>query len=104
MVGQTDEKVADLKEGHFDVLINAANDVMIAFARIDEDENDPVFVYDGKSRAFLFKNANGPSSRVFTNLPSEAREPLNAATEILCVEIDREHIFKEYMARVEVRR
>ena len=103
MVKRTDEKVVDLKEGHFDVLMNASNDLMIVFQRIDEEKQDPVFIYDGNARAFLCKNKEPAISRVFTNLPAEAKDALNTAKDILCVELDRGHIYLEYMARVEVR-
>jgi len=103
MVEQANEKMADLKEGHFDVLMNAANDLMIVFLRINEDAQNPVFVYDGRARAFLCKHSKKVISRVFVNLPDEAKEALNAAKQILCVELDRGHIYTEYMAAVEVK-
>ena len=103
MVGSANERLARLSQGHFDLLINAANDLMIIFARVDQALQNPVFIYDGRSNAFLCKNHQKEADKVFTEIPTEAQESLKKAKDILCVEVDREHIYTEYTAKVEVK-
>ena len=103
MAEKTSDRLARLTQGHFDILVNAANELMIVFLRTGDEPKDPLFIYDGKSRAFLFKNSKNEADKVFTEIPTEAWATLNAAKDILCVEVDQEHIFSEYTAKVEVR-
>lgn len=103
MAEKTSDRLARLSQGHFDILVNAANELMIVFLRTGNEPRNPLFIYDGKSRAFLFKNSQKDSDKVFTEIPMEAWSTLNAAKDILCVEVDQEHIFSEYTAKVEVR-
>ena len=103
MAEETNGRLARLSQGHFDILANAANELMIIFNRIDQKLDSPVLIYDGRTRAFLCKTNQKEADKVFTEIPDEARDFLNNAKEILCVEIDKEHIYMEYMAKVEVR-
>ena len=103
MVDEANERLARLSQGHFDLLMNAANELMIVFNRVDQELDDPLFIYDGKSNAFLCKKNGCEPDKVFTELPAEAWSALKVAKDILCVEVDREHIFTEYRARVEVK-
>ena len=103
MVKEANGRLARLSAGHFDILINAANDLMLVFNRVGSaDTSSPVFIYDGKDRAFLCKNDRNAPDKVFIEFPTQARDILNKAKDILCVEVDKEHIFTEYRAAVEV--
>ncbi len=87
---------------HFDLLMNAAGDVMIAFNATTAKPKDALFVFDGRSRAILYKTKKEPIA--FSPLPKEAQDALSKAKDILCVEVKSNKIVAEYNAKVEVRK
>lgn len=85
---------------HFDLLMNAGGEVMLAFDATPIKPVNPVFVYDGRSRGFLCKTANDKIP--FSPLPKEAWKPMGQAKRILCVEVLNQHIVAQYPALMEV--
>ena len=103
MVEEANGRLDRLSQGHFDLLVNAANELMIIFNRVKQEAKNPLFIYDGRASAFLCKKRGRKADKVFTELPKEAWDVLNSAKNILCVEVDQDHIYTEYMADVEVK-
>ena len=88
-------------ERHFDLLMNAVGEVMVAFEATPSKPNNPVFIYDGRSRGILCKTKD--ESVPFYPLPREVWEPMSRAKKILCVEVSNQHIVAEYNASLEIR-
>ncbi|MBP5534748.1 MAG: hypothetical protein J6Y03_04500 [Alphaproteobacteria bacterium] len=88
-------------ERRFDLLMNAAGEVMIAFDATTSKPISPVFVYDGRTKGVLCKTEN---ERIpFYPLPREAWDSLRRVKKILCVEVLNQHIVAEYKVPLEVR-
>ncbi|MBO5997590.1 MAG: hypothetical protein J6P93_03600 [Alphaproteobacteria bacterium] len=86
---------------HFDLLMNAGGDLMIAFDATSGKAVKPVFVYDGRNRGFLCKTDK--EKIPFYPLPLEARSAMKNAKDILCVEVANKKVVAEYNASLEVR-
>ena len=100
MVVETGIKMG--KDGrHFDLLMNAGGDLMIAFDATPIKPVRPVFVYDGRDRGILCKTKE--SQIPFYPLPREAWDAMNKAKNILCVEVSDQHVVAEYSVPLEVR-
>ena len=101
MVIKTDGQM-DTEIRHFDLLMNAAGDVMIVFEASSNLAENPLFIYDGKSRAILYKNKQDVIP--IYPVPKEAEPEMNRVKTILCVEVKDNKIVAEYNAKVEVKR
>ena len=101
MVDGTDEKM-DAGKQYFDLLMNAAGDVMIAFGATHSEPKEPRFIYDGRTRGFLYKNAQDVIP--FYPIPREASSEMSKVKDILCVEVADEKIVAQYSAKVEVKK
>ena len=101
MVVETDEQM-DENGKHFDLLMNAAGDVMLVFSAMQNAPVNPIFVYDGRNKAILYKNKT--DIMPVYPIPKEAESEMKRARDILCVEIKDNKIVAEYNAKVEVRR
>ena len=86
---------------HFDLLMSAGGEVMLAFDATPIKPVNPVFVYDGRSRGFLCKTQE--EKIPFSPLPKEVWKPMGQAKWILCVELLNQHIVAQYNAALEVR-
>ncbi len=103
MVEKTDDELDSVGRGHFDLLMNAGGELMVAFRATEGDAENPLFIYDGRGRAILYKNKTA-EGLPFAPLPKEAQEALNKSGEILCVEVADEHIVSQYSAKIEVKK
>lgn len=101
MVIETDEQM-DKTGKHFDLLMNAAGDVMVVFEALEGTPQNALFVYDGKNRAILYKNKE--FFIPIYPIPKEAEPEMKRVNDILCVEIKNDKIVAEYNAKVEVKR
>lgn len=89
------------KGRHFDLLMNAGGEVMLAFDATPVKPINPVFVYDGRSRGFLCKTDD--EKIPFSPLPKEAWKSMGQAKQILCVEVSDKRVVAQYPALMEVR-
>ena len=101
MVDGTDGKM-DVGKQYFDLLMNAAGDVMIAFGATPTEPNEPRFIYDGRTRGILYKNAQ--DAIPFYPIPREASSEMNRVKDILCVEVANEKVVAQYSAKIEVKK
>ena len=88
-------------ERHFDLLMNAAGEMMIAFEATSGKPDNPVFIYDGRSRGILCKTKD--ENVPFYPLPREAWESMSRAKKILCVEVLNQQIVAEYNVPLEIK-
>ena len=86
---------------HFNLLMNAAGEVMLTFDATPVKPVNPVFIYDGRSRGFLCKTQK--EKIPFSPLPKEAWKTMRQVKRILCVELLNQHIVAQYIAALEVR-
>ena len=103
MVDTTDEAVDQSRKSHFDLLMNAAGEMMIAFKALMGKPENPKFIFDGRHSGLLIKNPKSKAEN-FQPIPQEAKDALNKAQEILCIEVQNEKIVAQYMASVELRK
>ena len=101
MVVKTDGQM-DTGVTHFDLLMNAAGDVMIVFEATSNAPESPLFVYDGRTRAILYKNKQDVIP--IYPIPKDAEPEMNRVKNVLCVEVKDNKIVAEYNAKVEVKR
>lgn len=101
MVVKSDDKMDTDVKG-FDLLMNAAGDVMFAFEATAGEPENPLFIYDGRNKGILYKNKTDVIP--FYPIPKEASPEMNKAKDILCVEVADEKIVAQYNAKVEVKK
>ena len=101
MVVETDEQM-DKDTRHFDLLMNAAGDVMIVFDATENNPENPLLVYDGRNKAILYKSKKDIVP--IYPIPKEAEPEMNRAKDILCVEVKDNKIVAQYSAKIEVKR
>ena len=101
MVIETDEQM-DKNIKHFDLLMNAVGDVMIVFEATQHQPENPLFIYDGRNKAILYKN-KADVIPIYP-IPKEAETEMKRAKDILCVEVKEDKIIAEYNAKIEVKR
>ena len=87
---------------NFDLLMNAAGEVMIAFKATSVKPDKPIFIYDGRNKGILYKTSQDVIP--FYPIPKEAWESMGRKKEILCVEVLNNQIVAQYNAQLEVKR
>lgn len=101
MADTTDGSVGE-KGQHFNLLMNAAGDVMVAFDATPSKPHNPLFVYDGRVHGILYKDKKNPVP--FYPIAAEAKEAMTKAKNILCVEVFNHEVVAQYNAKLEVRK
>ncbi len=87
-------------EGTYDILQNAAGDILVMIRQRRGGPENPRFVYDGGETALLYRSRE--SSVFLSGINDDARSPLKAADEILVAEIDGEEVAREYLVPVRI--
>ncbi len=85
-------------EGTYEILQNAAGEILIIIKQRRGGPEDPRFVYDGGEVALLYRSRE--SSVFLSDINEEARLPLKTADEILVAEIDGDEVAREYTVPV----
>lgn len=98
-IPEEDGKTSLEKESCYDMLTNAAGEIMIIIKKIDGDPEAPKCVHDGGDVAVLYKNREQAISLI--NISEKAQSALQAVDKLLVVEIENDDFVCEYMACVE---
>lgn len=89
---------AENNEGTYEILQNAAGEILIMIKQRRGGPENPRFVYDGGDTALLYRSRE--SSVFLGNINQEARQPLKAVDEVLVAEIDGDEVAREYIVPV----
>ena len=89
---------AENTEGTYEILQNAAGEILIMIQQRRGGPENPRFVYDGGETALLYRSRE--SSVFLGGINQEARQPLKAVDEVLVAEIDGEEVAREYLVPV----
>ena len=80
--------------GKYDILQNAAGEILIIKNWEKSEPENPRFVYDGGSSGLLYRNKD--SATMLDNITPEARDAIMEVDEILVVEIFDDDVAREY--------
>ena len=86
--------------GRYDMLQNAAGEILIIIEYREGGPENPRFVYDGGATALLYRTKD--SAVVFENVAKEARLPLKSVSSMLIVEVENEDVAREYVVPVRI--
>ena len=86
--------------GRYDMLQNAAGEILIIIAYREGGPENPRLVYDGGEQALLYRSRE--SAFMLNSIAAEARMPLKSVNEVLMVEIENDDVAREYKVPVRV--
>ena len=86
--------------GRYDMLQNAAGEILIIIEYREGGPENPRFVYDGGEQALLYRSRE--SAFMLNSIAWEARMPLKSVNEVLMVEIENDDVAREYRVPVRV--
>ena len=87
-------------ESTYDILQNAAGEILLMIKQRRGGPENPRFVYDGGETALLYRSRE--SSVFLGGINAEARVPLKRVDEILVAEIDGDEVAREYVVPVRI--
>lgn len=93
-------KTKRFKSDRYDMLQNAAGEILIIIERQDSSPENPRLVYDGGEQALVYRSRE--SAFVLNSIAEEARDPLLHVSEVLMVEMDGEDFAREYKVPVRI--
>ena len=86
--------------GRYDMLQNAAGEILIIIEYREGGAENPRLVYDGGDQALLYRSRE--SAFMLNSIAKEARMPLKSVNEVLMVEIENDDVAREYKVPVRV--
>lgn len=86
--------------GRYDMLQNAAGEILIIIEYREGGPENPRLVYDGGEQALLYRSRE--SAFMLNSIVREARMPLKSVNEVLMVEIENDDVAREYRVPVRV--
>lgn len=86
--------------GRYDMLQNAAGEILIIIEYRESGPENPRLVYDGGEQALLYRSRE--SAFMLNSIAREARMPLKSVNEVLMVEIENDDVAREYRVPVRV--
>lgn len=95
-----DKDISSENEGRYDILQNAAGEIMILIKQRHGGPENPRFVYDGGSKALLYRSRE--SAVILDAIAAEARSPIKIVDEVLVVELVGDEVAREYMVPVRI--
>ena len=84
----------------YDILQNAAGEILVIIKKQPGESENPRFVYDGGDRMLFYKSRS--HAIMLNNIAPGAREALKAVEEILVVEIENDDVTCEYKVPMRV--
>lgn len=84
----------------YDLLQNAAGEIMVVINKQPGEPENPRFVYDGEDRMLFYMSSS--HAQMLKNIAPEARKPLTEVKEILVVEIENDDVAREYKVPMRV--
>lgn len=100
VVMNKDINVSGSTEGTYDILQNAAGEILIMIKQRRGGPENPRFVYDGGETALLYRSRE--SSVFLGSINADARTPLKSVDEVLVAEIDGDEVAREYVVPVRI--
>ena len=88
------------QEGKYDILQNAAGEILIIIKYREGGPENPRLVYDGGEQALLYRSRE--SAVLLDAINVNARKPLKSVDEILMVEIEDDEVAREYTVPVRI--
>ena len=88
------------EEGRYDILQNAAGEILIIIKYHEGGPENPRLVYDGGSTALLYRSRE--SAVLLEEINTKARNPLKAVSEVLMVEVEGDDVAREYKVPVRI--
>ena len=86
--------------GKYDILQNAAGEILIIIKYHEGGPENPRLVYDGGETALLYRSRE---SAVFLDgINDKARSPLKSVDEVLMVEVEGDDVAREYKVPVRI--
>lgn len=86
------------QEGRYDILQNAAGEILIIIKYRDGGPENPRLVYDGGAHALLYRSRE--SAVLLDSINIKARQPLKSVDEVVMVEIEDDDVAREYKVPV----
>ena len=86
--------------GRYDMLQNAAGEILIIIEYREGGPENPRRGYDGGEQALLYRSRE--SAFMLNSIAREARMPLKSVNEVLMVEIENDDVAREYKVPVRV--
>lgn len=90
----TNKKINE-DEGAYDILQNAAGEILIIIRYRNGGPENPRLIYDGGQQALLYRSRE--SAVMLNNINEAARQPLKSVSEVLMVELENDDVAREYM-------
>ena len=84
----------ETQEGRYDILQNAAGEILIIIKYHEGDPDNPRIVYDGTETALLYRSKE--SAVLLEHINLKAREPLMKVENVLIVEVKDDDVAREY--------
>lgn len=94
------EKQSAKQSGRYDMLQNAAGEILIIIEYFEGGPENPRLVYDGGDQALLYRSRE--SALMINSIAVDARMSLKSVSEVLMVEIENDDVAREYKAPVRV--
>ena len=82
------------QSSRYDMLQNAAGEILIIIEYREGGPENPRLVYDGGDQALLYRSRE--SAFMLNSIANEARMPLKSVSEVLMVEIENDDVAREY--------
>lgn len=82
------------EEGVYDILQNAAGEILIIIRYRNGGPENPRLIYDGGKQALLYRSRE--SAVMLDNINENARAPLKSVSEVLMVELENDDVAREY--------
>ena len=88
------------QEGRYDILQNAAGEILIIIKYHEGGPENPRLVYDGGSTALLYRSRE--SAVLLEEINPQARTPLKSVDEVMMVEVENDDVAREYQVPVRI--
>ena len=91
---EQNQDTGETQEGRYDILQNAAGEILIIIKYHEGDPDNPRIVYDGTETALLYRSKE--SAVLLEHINLKAREPLMKVENVLIVEVKDDDVAREY--------
>ena len=88
------------QEGRYDILQNAAGEILIIIKYHEGGPENPRLVYDGGETALLYRSRE--SAVLLEAINTKARGPLKSVDEVQMVEVEGDDVAREYKVPVRI--
>ncbi len=94
------KEIVSEREEEYNILQNAAGEILILLTVRSGGPENPRLVYDGGNSALLYRSRE--SEVILDNINPAARMPLKSVDEVLVVELEEDEVAREYMVPLRV--